>query len=113
MPKQLPKVFVNKIDKQIKNNRDLFYSKTNNEREQKLGSNVVEEIVHTEEYIKNKIIKLFDSPNFVYKLDVVITTKDNQVLEKKLIAMVNDTILTLEEDKISVSNIKDIKEKTT
>lgn len=107
MPKDIPKIFVNKIDKKFNNNNKIFYSKKWEEK-----NNLIEEEYSPKE-VKDKIIDIFNSPNFVYKMDVIITTKDNQIQEKKLIAMINDTILTLDEEKIPISDIKDIKEKTT
>jgi hypothetical protein len=108
MPRQLPKVFVNKIDKQIKNNNDIFYSKDT------VKKNVIkEEKEYTPLEIREKVMNIFNSPNFVYKMDVQIIKKNNEVLNKRIIAMVNDVLLTLDEDKIALSDIKDIKEKTT
>lgn len=114
MPKQIPKVFVNTIDKEIKNNDTIFYSKKQSKKERPTNKEEIpDSISYSEADIKRKVMKIFNSPSFVYKMKVEIKTKDDKLLEKELIAMVNDTLLTLDEDKISISNIKDIKEKTT
>ena len=55
--KKLPKVYVSPIDKDLQNNKQLFYSKLS------------EESQNTKSVIQ-KINDIFHSRNFVYKKDV-------------------------------------------
>lgn len=108
MSKKIPKVFVNKIDKRINNNKEVFYSYI--DKNQK--PDIIKEEKIEKDSIMDKINSLFASLNFVYKLDVVITTKDG-ILNESIIAMTGNNLLTIEGKKINVEDIIDIKQKTT
>lgn len=108
MSKKIPKVFVNKIDKRINNNKEVFYSYI--DKNQK--PDIIKEEKIEKDSIMDKINSLFASLNFVYKLDVVITTKDG-ILNESIIAMTGNNLLTIEGKKINVEYIIDIKQKTT
>ena len=58
--------------------------------------------------IRKKINDLFNSENFVYKVNVVITTMDGDK-ECTLIAKNNDTLLTINNESISINEIIDIR----
>ena len=91
MPK--PKVFVNKINKDIKNNKNS-YKKLNNKQ------------MHRKE---KKIRDIFKSDTFVYKSSVTISLKNGRILRKDIIAYKNDELITLDNERINVSDIVDIK----
>ena len=94
--KKLPKVYVSPIDKDLQNNKQLFYSKLS------------EESQNTKSVIQ-KINDIFHSRNFVYKKDVLVTTK----IGSKVISLVgrtNDALLSLDKEKILISDIIEIKE---
>ncbi len=115
MSRQLPKVFVNNINKRLRNNSEVYYSFLENKQKNKKRTpkvEYIEELEELEEDIPSKLNKIFNSPNFIYKLDVIITMED-KVIEKSLIAMTSDYLLTMDGEKISIKDIKDIKEKTT
>lgn len=116
MSRQLPKVFVNNINKRLRNNSEVYYSflenKKNNKKRTTKVDFIEEDIPTIKEDIPSKLNKIFNSPNFVYKLDVIITMED-KVIEKSLIAMTSDYLLTIDGERISIKDIKDIKEKTT
>lgn len=95
--KELPKVFQNKIDKQINNNRSVFYSNNNYTEEVKDNRTVLQ-----------KINDIFSSPNYVYKANVEITLKDKKVT-KRIIGRNKDYIITMDNDLIPVRDIIDIK----
>ena len=89
--KKLPKVYVSPIDKDLQNNKQLFYSKLS------------EESQNTKSVIQ-KINDIFHSRNFVYKKDVLVTTKNGS----KVIPLVGRT--SLDKEKILISDIIEIKE---
>lgn len=105
MNKKLPSVFANKKAKIENNNLETYYSK---EREEKVVSEnqMNSEIRHV--MIKKKINDLFNSTNFVYKANVILTTKEG---DKKvsIIARNNDSLLTINNDRILIRDILDIK----
>lgn len=106
MEKKLPKVFANKIDKEITNNERVFYDKVKEEveidnEEKKTRNNY-------ELNISQKINKIFNSPKYVYKANVDITTKDG-IISKKIIGRNKNQIITMENELININDIIDIK----
>ena len=94
--KKLPKVYVSPIDKDLQNNKQLFYSKLS------------EESQNTKSVIQ-KINDIFHSRNFVYKKDVLVTTKNGSKVIP-LVCRTNDALLSLDKEKILISDIIEIKE---
>lgn len=92
--KDLPKVFAKPIEKEVKNNKDLFYSKLLDERRSK---NILKEID-----------EIFHDRNFVYKSDVEITTKDGTMI-KTIVGKNGSSLLTLDGEAIRIIDIEDIK----
>ena len=102
MKKEIPKIFVNKIDK-INNNEEVFYSYKNN----KMGDNKKEEIMN-EFDIQNKIDELFRSNDFIYKKKFYIRTKYGEGYYT-IISKSYDYLLTINGEKIYINNILEIK----
>ena len=101
MNKKLPNVFANKNTGVVNNNKEIFYSgKKSLEGE---INNSIKTII-----IRKKINDLFNSENFVYKVNVVITTLDGDK-ECTLIAKSNDSLLTMDNESINISDIIDIR----
>lgn len=94
--KELPKVFKNSIEKKINNNKELFISK-NDVKEKNDSINIYQ-----------KIKEIFNSYKYVYKANVVITTKDGDV-KKTLIGMKDNNLITIDNELIDISIVKDIK----
>ncbi len=94
--KKLPKVYVSPIDKNLQNNKQLFYSK------------LAEESPNTKSILQ-KINDIFHSRNFVYKKDVLVTTKNGSKVIP-LVGRTNDALLSLDKEKILISDILEIKE---
>lgn len=95
MKKDLPKVYANPIDKDIRNNDDVFYS-TNNERKVDRSVNIYE-----------KINQIFASPHHVYKSDVLVKTKNGEV-KTTIVGKSGNFLLTLSGEKINMLDIVDI-----
>lgn len=92
--KDLPKVFQSPMEKKIDNNKELFYSRL---KEMKQDKN-----------IPHKIDTIFHDRSFVYKKEVKITVKDQTEI-KTIVGKSGNYLLTLDGDKIKISDIKDIK----
>ena len=100
----LPKVFRNNNTGVIKNNVEQYYSKEDNLKANlELTNDNMKPII-----IKKKISDIFNSSAFIYKVNVIITTIDGDK-ECTLIAKNNDSLLTLNNEKILISDILDIK----
>lgn len=99
--KELPKVFHNKINKELKNNEKFYYS--NND------SNTYDRKIDTsEKNILQKINEIFSSPNYVYKANVEITLKDKKIT-KRIIGRNKDFIITMDNMLIPINDIIDIR----
>ena len=96
--KELPKVFHNKIDKKINNNRNVFYSNNTYEEDRSIDTRTV----------LQKINEIFSSPNYVYKANVEITLKDKKVT-KRIIGRNKNYIITMDNDLIPINDIVDIR----
>ncbi len=96
MNKNLPRVYVNPINKELKNNKDIFYSKQNDVRGNPSGN------------IMQKINEIFANPHHVYKSKVNIVTKDNS-FDTIIVGKNNRDLLTLNGEAININDIIDIK----
>ena len=100
MNKKLPEVFHNTIDKKIRNNDDVFYSKDNKGKE----------VINNNNKTKNirKIInEIFSSSDYVYKANVKITTK-NKVINERIIGRNSKYLITMDNKTILIDDIIDI-----
>ncbi len=100
MKKDLPKIFANKIEKNVLNNRNYSYSK-NEEIEDTKKTNSVKV------NINQKINSIFSSPRYVYKAMVNIKTK-NENLKKQIIGKNDGNLITIDNELIPISSIIDI-----
>ncbi len=103
MEKKLPKVFAGTIDHKIDNNKEVFYSKKNSTIDVEPVKN--DQIDHRT--VSQKISAIFSSPNYVYKADVHIELKDGS-MDKRIVGRNEKYLITMENDKILLDDIKDI-----
>ena len=96
--KDLPKVFHNKIDKKIDNNRSVFYSNNTYNEDRTVDTRTV----------LQKINEIFSSPNYVYKANVEITLKDKKIT-KRIIGRNKNYIITMDNNLIPITDIVDIR----
>jgi hypothetical protein len=108
MEKKLPNLYVNKIEKEINNNSTTFYSVYKKEfsSENKKTEIIKDDVKNVN--IKDKIKEMFDSPNYVYKMDAAITFKNNETTKKSIIGQTNGKLLTIDDDLIDINDIKEI-----
>ena len=92
MNKKLPKVFQNKIDKNIFNNANYFK-----------GTNLKRNI-----NLEEKINEIFNSKDYMYKTRLLITLKNGEV-EKTVIAKNKENLITIDNEFIKIKDIYDIK----
>ena len=101
MEKKLPKVFANKIDKELKNNETVYYNKN---EERKIEEKDPLTSILT---VNQKINQIFSSARYVYKADVVITTKNGK-MNKRIIGRNRNELITMDNEVINVNDIIDI-----
>lgn len=95
----LPNIFQNKNIRIEKTPQELFYGN----KEKQVKKEVKKDIKST---IKN----LFQSKNYVYKLDCIITTED-KTFDTAIIGWNSQNIITIDNELIPIKSIIDIYEK--
>ena len=95
-------MYHNKIDKDLNNNERVFSTLDSNN-------------IYTNSFINNrnnltveqKIVNIFNSPNYIYKIDVVIVTDNNKVI-KRIICKNKNNLITMDNEYIPINTIRDI-----
>lgn len=95
----LPDVFQNKNIDIKEMPQELFY-----------GNKVGVERNHMKKDIKATIKNLFQSSNYVYKLDVIIEMK-NKTIDTSIVGQNANHLITIDNDLIPIKDILDIYEK--
>lgn len=91
MNKELPKVYAVPIEKDLQNNKNTFIS---TEKEVRSAVGIT----------KTDINKIFNAKSHVYKSRIRLTTKDGQ-REVEVVGLYNDSLLTLNGEKIPINSI--------
>lgn len=94
MEKDLPRVYVNPINKEINNNLDIYYKG----RIKEVPKNID---------ITKKINQIFASTSHVYKSKVRITT-ENDTFETTIVGKTGSDLLSLNGERIHINNIQNI-----
>lgn len=107
MDKKLPGIFANKIEKNVSNNSNVYYS-ANNEKKGDINEHRnINNKVDSELNINQKISKIFNSTKYVYKADVNIKMK-NEELNCRIIGRNSTHLITIDNKLIPISDIVDI-----
>ena len=104
MEKKLPRVFANKIDKSLDNNKNVFYSAKGDDMDVRSSERTFD---FKEQNVNQKINSIFASPRYVYKADVDITTKDGKV-SKRIIGRNSTHLITIDNELVPITDIIDI-----
>ena len=98
--KKIPEIYVNKINKKIDNNKEVFYSYKE--------ENIEEEPKRLDEYtLQRKINELFKSNDFIYKKKFHIKTT-NEEKDYTIISKSYDYLLSIDGTKIFIKDIIEI-----
>lgn len=99
--KKIPDIYVNKINKKIDNNKEVFYSYKDNDE-------IIEETKSLDEYtLQRKINELFRANDFIYKKKFHIKTI-NEEKDYIIISKSYDYLLTIDGTKIMIKDIIEI-----
>ncbi len=104
--KDLPKMYRNKIDKDIKNNEKFFSTMYDKKIEKENNKNIF--INNKNNYtVEQKIYNIFNSPNYIYKIDVTVVT-DSGIQNKRIVGKTKTNLITMDNEYIPISTIRDI-----
>lgn len=101
--KELPKMYHNDINRELHNNERVFSTMYN---DLKIEKNIKNKI-NNNLSIERKIANIFNSPHYIYKIDVVIKT-DTDTLNKRIVAKTKTDLITIDNEYIPISTIRDI-----
>ena len=96
MKKKLPNLYKGKIKSNSINQRQSIFNIFEKKEEKE-----IKEDKNVEDQIKD----IFHSPNYVYKADVSIELNDGNILKKTIIGRSNNSLITMDDELIDVSNI--------
>ena len=99
MKDKIPDIYKSKFEKLKTKVQKEYYYHHNDKENINMNQNT---------NLLTKINNIFKDPNFVYKADVNIMYKNGNNINKKIIAVKDNYLLTLEGEKIYLSEIKDI-----
>lgn len=105
--KKLPKIYQNKIDKPIHNNKKVCYVKSEslNKKEEPLEKSVM-----SQREIDDLIDGIFNEIGYPFNIPVIIRT-DTKTYDTSLIARTHSYLLTFDHDKIRLEDITFIQRK--
>ena len=102
---ELPRMYHNKIDKDLNNNESVFSTLDSNIKPTNISSNFINN--RNNLTVEQKIVNIFNSPNYIYKIDVVIVTDNNKVI-KRIIGKNKNNLITMDNEYIPINTIRDI-----
>ena len=100
MEKKHPEIFKNKLHNLKTKVQNDFYVHADDIKETKKIS---------KEDLIAKINNIFKRPDYVYQADITIMYKNNENKIKKIIGFKDNYIITIDNEKISIDDIYDIK----
>lgn len=98
MPNSCGNMYQNKFKKKLDNTQKVY--STLYEKRSIIDNSEVKNI-------EKKIIDIFKSPTYVYKVDVVIEM-DDDIIDKRIIGKNKDYLITIDNEYIPIVKIKDI-----
>ena len=104
MKDKFPEIFKNKVDKiKSKVQKEFYYHNS-------VESNTDKREVKIDKMtLLKKIESIFSRPDYVYKADITILYKKGENINKKIVGIKDNYLLTIEGEKIYVDDIYDIK----
>lgn len=102
---ELPKMYHNKIDKNINNNKRVFSTLNNDNIIYNTNNSFINN--RNNLTVEQKIVNIFNSPNYIYKIDVVIVTDKNKEV-KRIIGKNKNNLITMDNEYIPINTIRDI-----
>ena len=104
MKDKFPKIFKNKVDKiKSKVQKEFYYHNSDESNTDK------REVKIDKMTLLKKIESIFSRPDYVYQADITILYKNGENINKKIVGIKDNYLLTIEGEKIYIDDIYDIK----
>lgn len=104
---KLPKMYHNIISEDISNNEKVFSTMYEDKNVRKNKESKQETVKKNNYTVEQKIYNIFNSPNYIYKIDVVIVT-DSDTLNKRIVGKTKTNLITMDNEYIPINTIRDI-----
>ena len=97
------------MDKDLPNIYKGVVNSNNNQDKSVLGENIEKkEDIKLDKNIDKEINKIFNSKDFIYKAEVLITLNNNENIKKTIIGKNNNSLITIDDELIDINNISKI-----
>ena len=104
MKDKFPEIFKNKVDKiKSKVQKEFYYHNSDESNTDK------REVKIDKMTLLKKIESIFSRPDYVYQADITILYKNGENINKKIVGIKDNYLLTIEGKKIYIDDIYDIK----
>lgn len=104
MKDKFPEIYKSRVEKLKTNVQRDFYYRANNE--QQIGD-ITREIPKPD--LLKRINDIFLRPDFVYQADINIMFKNGNNINKKIVGIKDNYLITFDGEKINIDDIYDIK----
>ena len=107
MNEKFPEIFKNKIDNIKTKLQSEYYCRGVGEENFSKEKNIEDKKISKSKLL-DKINSIFKRPDFVYQTDITIITKNRECINKKIVGIKDNYLITLDEEKIYLDDIYDI-----
>lgn len=109
MSNKIPEIYKNKIEKlKTKVQKEFYYHSKDEQIKEEDNNEVMDK-----KTLLEKINAIFKRPDYVYQADVIIMYKNGKNKHKKIVGLKDNYLITLDNEKIIIDDIKNIKIKAT
>ncbi len=110
MRDKFPEIFKNPIDKiKGKVQKEFYYHNEDNNVSKSDETEIIEKKDVDEVELLRKINNIFSRPDYVYQADVTIVYKNGKNINKKIVGVKDNYLLTFDGERIYINEILDIK----
>lgn len=111
MRDKFPEIFKSKVDKLRSNvQKEFYYHHDDIDSNRKVKSNAANSLEKIDKTtLMKKINSIFSSPNYVYQADITIMYKNGENINKKVVGIKDNYLITFDGEKIYIDDIYDIK----
>lgn len=105
MKDKFPEIFKNKVDKiKSKVQKEFYYHNNDSENNTR-----AREVKIDKATLLKKIESIFSRPDYVYQADITILYKNGKNMNKKIVGVKDNYLLTIDKERIYIDEIYDIK----
>ncbi len=105
MKDKFPEIYKNKI-KNVKSKiqKEFYYHAEEDVKESPTRNVSIDKMS-----LLKKINNIFARPDYIYQADVIIMYKNGENKQKKIVGFIDNTLITMDNERIPIEEISDIK----